>query len=115
MLNYGEILKEIRTIKGKTLLEVERDTGISNANLSRWENGKVIPSIDFCIRLADYYGVTLDELFGRDERFASSLSTEYGLLQTKEEKEIIELLKRLDPSTRSAALEFLRSLTQRKG
>ena len=65
MKNYGEILREIRIEKGKTLREVERDTGISNSNLSRWESGKVIPSIAFCEQLADYYGISLDELAGR--------------------------------------------------
>ncbi len=66
MKNYGAILKEIRILNGKTLLQVEKDTGINNANLSRWENGKVLPNIDFCVQLADYYGISLDELVGRD-------------------------------------------------
>ena len=66
MLNYGEELKLQRTIRGKTLKQVEEDTGISNANLSRWERGKVLPNIDFCVILADYYGISLDELVGRE-------------------------------------------------
>ena len=66
-MNYGEYLKENRLAQGKTLLDVKRDTGISNSNLSRWESGKVLPNIDFCVKLADYYGVTLDELVGRDK------------------------------------------------
>lgn len=65
MKNYGEILKEHRIMRGKTLLDVEKATGISNANLSRWESGKVIPSITFCEQLADFYGISLDELVGR--------------------------------------------------
>jgi len=64
-MNYGEALKEIRMLQGKTLLQVEKDTGINNANLSRWESGKVLPNIDFCVKLANYYCVTLDELVGR--------------------------------------------------
>ena len=60
------MLKEHRIARGKTLLEVERDTGISNENLSRWERGKNLPNIDFCVQLADYYEITLDELVGRD-------------------------------------------------
>lgn len=66
MRNYGEILKEHRTVNGKTLKEVEAATGISNQNLSRWERGEVLPNIDFCVQLADFYGITLDELVGRD-------------------------------------------------
>lgn len=63
---YGKALKEQRLLRGKTLLQVETDTGISNANLSRWERGEVIPSIIFCEKLADYYGISIDELIGRD-------------------------------------------------
>ncbi len=66
MKNYGSILKEIRLSQNKTLIEVEQATGISNANLSRWESGKVVPSIAFCEQLADYYGITLDEVVGRN-------------------------------------------------
>ncbi len=65
MKNYGEELKYQRTIRNKTLEQVEKDTGISNANLSRWERGKVLPNINFCVILADYYGITVDELIGR--------------------------------------------------
>lgn len=66
MINYGESLKQNSLVRNKTLLDVERDTGISNQNLSHWENGKVIPNIDFCVKLADYYQISLDELIGRD-------------------------------------------------
>lgn len=65
-MNYGKSLKEVRLLHKKTLLQVEKDTGITNSNLSRWENGKVIPNIDFCVKLADYYGISLDELIGRN-------------------------------------------------
>lgn len=66
MKNYGWALKQARLAKNKTLLDVEKATGINNANLSRWENDKSVPSIAFCERLADYYDITVDELIGRD-------------------------------------------------
>ncbi len=66
MKNLGEELRYHRILRNKTLKQVETDTGISNSNLSRWECGKVLPNIDFCIQLADYYEISLDELVGRD-------------------------------------------------
>jgi transcriptional regulator with XRE-family HTH domain len=42
-------------------------TGIKQQNISRWENNKAIPSIENCEILADFYGITIDELIGRDE------------------------------------------------
>ena len=66
MENFGEILKEHRIARGLTLKDVEKGTGINNGNLSRWERGEVIPSIDFCVRIADFYEITIDELLGHD-------------------------------------------------
>ncbi len=66
MINYGKELKYHRIVRNKSLRDVEKDTGISDTNLSRWENGKVLPNIDFCVILADYYEISLDELIGRD-------------------------------------------------
>lgn len=66
IMNFGKELKYQREIRNKTIKQVEQDTGICNANLSRWENGIVLPNIDFCVKLADFYGITLDELVGRD-------------------------------------------------
>lgn len=66
MRNYGEMLKEQREARGKTIRGLAAETGIQATNLSRWERGAVLPNIDFCVRLADYYGITIDELIGRD-------------------------------------------------
>ncbi len=66
MINYGKELKYHRIVRNKSLRDVEKDTGISDTNLSRWENGKVLPNINFCVILANYYEISLDELIGRD-------------------------------------------------
>ena len=34
--------------------------------ISAWENNANLPNIDFCVQLADFYGISLDELVGRD-------------------------------------------------
>ena len=66
-MKYGDYLKQNRLVKGKSLLQVEKETGISNQNISRWERNEVLPNIDFCVKLAKCYGVTLEELIGLDE------------------------------------------------
>lgn len=65
-MTIGEELKNHRIANGLSLIELEKRTGISNQNLSRWERNLVMPNIDFCIKLADFYGISLDELIGRD-------------------------------------------------
>ena len=65
-MNYAEGLKYQREINGLTQSELARQTKISQQNISYWERGIKEPSITFCITLADFYGITLDELVGRD-------------------------------------------------
>ncbi len=66
-LNYGEALKEQREKLGLSQSMVASKINTSHQNISRWESGKILPSIDFCVKLADLYGVSLDELVGRDK------------------------------------------------
>lgn len=67
MKKIGEALKYQREINGYSQSKVARETGISQQNISSWESDKQEPSITFCIKLANFYGVSLDELVGRDE------------------------------------------------
>ena len=64
-LNYGEALKYQREINNLSQSELARKTGLKQQMISWWEAGKGLPNIEFCVRLADYYGISLDELVGR--------------------------------------------------
>lgn len=66
-LNYGEAFKEQREKLGLSQSTVAKKINTSHQNVNRWESGKILPSIDFCVKLADLYGITLDELVGRDK------------------------------------------------
>lgn len=79
MIDYGQSLKYQREINKKTQSQLAKETGISQENISRWESNKSIPNIDFCVKLADYYGITLDELVGRsDQRDEITYKSEYN-------------------------------------
>lgn len=57
----GERFKTIRESQGKTLRDVEKATGISNAYLSQLENGKIHrPSYNTVKLLSEYYGIKTD-------------------------------------------------------
>lgn len=66
MLNYGEALKYQREKLNISQSELSKKIGTSHQNVSRWEKGEVLPNIDFCVKLAEFYGITLDELVGRN-------------------------------------------------
>ena len=63
---YGKELKYQREQNNLSQCELAKQTGISQQNISRWERNEKEPGIHFCVQLADFYGITLDELVGRD-------------------------------------------------
>ena len=65
MLNYGEALKEQREKLGLSQSMLAKKINTSHQNISRWESWKILPSIDFCVKLEDLYDISLDELIGR--------------------------------------------------
>lgn len=67
MRTYGTEIKYQREINGYSQRDLAQRTGIKQQNISRWENNQAIPSIENCEILADFYGITIDELIGRDQ------------------------------------------------
>lgn len=55
-------LKKIRVDKNITQVELSDMTGITQQNISAYENGKNIPLLDSAAKIADALGVSLDEL-----------------------------------------------------
>ncbi len=74
MTDYGEALRYQRDMAGLSQRELSVKINISQQNISRWERGEVLPSIDMCIKLADFYGISLDELVGRRQYDATSVT-----------------------------------------
>lgn len=61
----GAHLRFVRDSAGLTREQVAEQAGISTASLWNWETGKKSPKFRDVERLADIYGVQLDELVGR--------------------------------------------------
>jgi len=57
MHKCGETLKYHRENAELSQLELAQKIGTSHQNISRWERGVVLPNIEFCIKLADFYGI----------------------------------------------------------
>ena len=62
---YGyEIFKKLMEERNLTSYKVAQETGISQATLSDWKNGKCKPKADKMKMLSMYFGVDLDYLMG---------------------------------------------------
>ena len=65
-LNTSDILKKLRIDKGLTLQELSEQLEIHRTNLSDLENGRRKIGLSVLTKLADFYGVTLDYIMGRE-------------------------------------------------
>lgn len=63
--DFPRIITLLREEKGKSQKEAAADLGISQPVLSHYENGIRECSLDFVVKVADYYDVTCDFLLGR--------------------------------------------------
>lgn len=61
-------LKKLRLQKKKTQLQIQMDTGIEQALLSKYESGKRIPPTETLMALADYFDVSMDYIMGRTDK-----------------------------------------------
>lgn len=55
---FEQLLQEF----GVTPYKVSKETGVPQASLSNWKNGKSIPSSDTLQKIANFFGVTVDYL-----------------------------------------------------
>lgn len=67
----GSNLQKLRIAKNKSMRDVSKDIGIPASMLSNYELDRSVPSLSNAFKLADYYGVTLEEMCGpRRKRFS---------------------------------------------
>lgn len=67
MQRFGEKVRTLRIRAGLTLRELAQALGYSSYSyISDIETGRTVPRIEFMLKIADYFHVSLDQL-ARDE------------------------------------------------
>ncbi len=61
-MKFGENLKKVRNEKGFTLKQLSFRTGIDASQLSRYESGGALPSIETAAKIAIGLETTLDAM-----------------------------------------------------
>lgn len=85
----AENLRRLRTEKGLKQEELARHIGISVQSVSKWERGESLPDTVLLPNIAEFYGVTVDELLGvgkmRREAEIKKFKAEFDALGEKKE------------------------------
>ncbi len=103
-VNLGEKIKELRKRDGRTQEELANALSVTNQAVSRWEANGGFPDITLIPSIANYFHVTIDELFGyngdREQRINDILvKADSNLNSDSDNEDIISFL-------RDAAIEF---------
>lgn len=110
MMNFGEKLKLLREEKNLTQNDLAKLLNVSKANISRYESGIRQPSIETIIRIAKFFNVSIDWLFGRSNiKSFSSVSgkprdfdsLDLEILEfIKENKSVYQMIKEVKSSSK---------------
>lgn len=92
-------LKDIRMSRSLTQKTVAEAIGCSAVVYSRYETGEREPSVDTLVHLANFFGVSLDFLIGREDVSPAVLSPY--------ERELISAARQADERARRDALSLL--------
>lgn len=122
--DIGKRLVDLRTIKDVSQDAVAEACNISRVALSRYENGTRMPRIEITSRLAEYYGVSVDFLIGKEEqelqpvRLTESASP-FGPETQKIMDELVAKLRSMPESKQEeaarGALTFVRGVVSAEG
>jgi len=103
-LKLGERLKAIRKSRNLTLEKIHERSGISMANLSKWENNKGFPTLKSLEKWAKAVGITLwDIFFDYPDEFTP----------TAEELELIGLFRQLAKKDQEHILAILKQISKK--
>lgn len=66
MVQIGQKLKELRKAESLTQQQIAEILNISRVNYTRYETDASRPDYETLIAIADFYNISLDEIFSRD-------------------------------------------------
>lgn len=65
-MSFAEVFTSLLESSGSSIYALAKKLGISDTAVYRWRDGVASPTLDLASKVADYFGVTLDELAGRE-------------------------------------------------
>jgi transcriptional regulator with XRE-family HTH domain len=79
---FQERLKKLRNERDLSQDSVGKSLNIGGRTIGNYESGERLPSLDTLVKLADFYGVSVDYLLGRtDNRLVNAASAEDSLFE----------------------------------
>ncbi|HFI0682456.1 TPA: helix-turn-helix domain-containing protein [Streptococcus suis] len=72
-MSVGEKIKQLRKEKGLTMVELGELIGAPQSAISNWEKGDNLPNVGRLKKLADIFGISVEELLGEQTMTTTQL------------------------------------------
>lgn len=101
----GEKIKNMRVARGMYQIELAHALHVSKSTVAMWETGKRTPDIDMLTRIAEFFGVTTNELLN-GRTFDVNLDEE----EPSDEQYILRAFRGLSDKNKKTAVLYLLEL-----
>lgn len=102
------VIKKLRTERNLAQKDLAEKLNVEAYTVSDWEQGRCEPSIDMLIKIADYFGVTIDYLVNHKVDFYDY--TKFSLAQL----ELINYIKNLNDKEVTRILGYVDAIADNK-
>ena len=90
---FAETIARLRKEKGLTQKQLAEQFGVSDRSVSKWERGETMPDVSLLPDIADFFGVSVDDLLRSDAEIEAP-DAEEGASRAKQEKSVFSACRR---------------------
>ena len=106
---FSEIFTALCEARGLSPRRTLKDVfGMDGSNLQKWRSDESTPKADLYLAVAEYFGVPVDYLYGRD----LSAPADSTAALTPAEQQLIAALRQAAPERRALALRVLNAVLE---
>lgn len=103
---FSELLRELRSKKGVTQVELAKAIGVSNGNVGDWERGRSKPGYEALVALARYFEIDAGRLLELPP-LPSNPPTCDGVPLSQMETDLLAMFRLLPPAHREEVFELV--------
>lgn len=114
-LVISQTLINLRELNFLTQTDIAKHLHLSSSTISHYEKGLTVPPTEVLYRLADFYNVTTDYIFGRSAS-KTDLNETYAMKLTKKMSigDAVEIMTKMDDTEREHLSYFIEVIGKSK-
>lgn len=109
LMNIGANIKKIRKDKGLQQKQVALEIGLDQSNYNKIENSKREPSVDVLNKLANLFGISVDDILNPDKDLPKEVTVE-----DKTTMEQVRLIQELDEEDQHVIFRMIDTMVTKK-